>query len=162
MVHRKRHIQRLERVRISVVDQRKTYVAPLSARLFLMTDSCFRSGLWQNSSYVRCSITLGSTSCAYVMPLVLWSSRILNIYPTQDRHTWPISSSISRTLQNRMPAPSFPPSSSSSVANLIHSATSFWSFIQRTNVSRNNRVIALFYNVSRRCLEQERSQSTLS
>ena len=71
VVYRKQHFRGFERLRVFVVGLRKTYAAPLSTRVLLMTTSWFHSWLWQNSSYVRCSIMLVSVGCAYIMPSAL-------------------------------------------------------------------------------------------
>jgi hypothetical protein len=80
--------------------------------------------------------------------LVLQSSRISKVPPKLVRHTRPTFFSTSETKKNRMPALCLHLSSSSSVTNLILSATFFLASTPHIIVDHSSPVIPRFPNAS--------------
>jgi len=84
-------------------------------------------------------------------PIVPRLLRISKRSPTQDQLISLIFSSILRTKQNRIPMPYFVLSSSSSAISPHLFVTFFLAVIHRTNLARDNPVIAHLHNASKTC-----------
>lgn len=150
MVHPKQRLQRLEGIRVLVVDPWKTYVLPRTPLFFLTSGSEAGSGK-SVLTYVAPNDPFDLAIYVIVHSPVLRSSRTSMPHPTTTlaQYMRPTFFSTSAIRKNRMLVPCLPLSSSSLATNLNLSPTFFLLSTPHTILAPSSPVIVFLHNASK-------------
>jgi len=128
----------------------------------LLTDIRLHSRFWQECTQARLFRPRLIMTFIIDNPTARRLSRISNPSATQDPLILPSFSSISRTRENRIPAPYFHLSSFNSAINPHLFATFSLPTIRPTNLARSNPVTARSYNASKACSKHQDASQSIS